>query len=382
VNISSTQESRTGPNVATVCLSDGFGGLELYALNTFRKLIKLNNRSILILRKNTFLEKKANEMGLPYIGVTKVSRYLPFYSAFKLFLILKRFRIDILHVHWSKDVALAVFTKLFARKSIRLVYTRQMEILGDKHDSYHRFVYENIDLFLTITERLARQASRNLPISKYKIHTLYYGTPTYIPSASKYQISDRYGLDINEEDFLIGMIGRIEHAKGQHLLIEAVAILHQSNIPARALIVGNAQNRQYLDELKKSVDARGLNAHVSFLDFVSNPKDIMNICDVVVLATYEETFGLVLIEAMSAGTAVIGSNSGGVPEIISDGETGLLFEPGNSQDLADSLIKLYKNPTLRQELASNGRKLAENKFDESKHYEKLFGLLQELADNA
>ena len=368
-------------NISELCLSDGFGGLELYALKTFKKLRDLSDHSIAIVRNNTFLENKMEEMQLPYIGFSKASRYLPIFSAILLHRILKKNQIKVLHIHWSKDVTLAVLVKLLSRGKLRIVYTRQMEIYGNKHDWYHKFIYGNIDLFLTISNKLVKQATQLLPISKEKIKLLYYGTQDYKPANSRERYSVRKKFNIDEDDFLVGTVGRIEHAKGQHLLVEAIEYLHRSSIPVHALIVGNAQDSNYLARLRNDVKQKDLEPYVHFIEFVNNPKDVMHECDVVVLTTYTETFGLVLIESMSAGTAVIGTDSGGVPEIIRHGETGLLFQPGDSQGLANCLQKMFHDPDLRKKLVKNGKKLVHENFNESKHYEKLFGLLRDLADN-
>ena len=295
--------------------------------------------------------------------------------------ILKKNGIIALHIHWSKDINLAVLVKLLSRGKLKIVYTRQMEIYGDKHDWYHKFIYRNVDLFLTISRKLVQQASKLLPIPKERIKLIYYGTPAYVPGRESTNQSVRKKYDIQDSDFLVGVIGRIEYAKGQHLLVEAIELLHRSNIPAHALIVGNAQDSDYLAKLKNDVKQKDLESSVHFIEFINNPKDVMHNCDVVILTTYTETFGLVLIEAMSAGTAVVGTDSGGVPEIIKDGETGLLFKPGDSQGLADCLQKLFREPDLRKKLAENGEKLVEKNFNESMHYEKLFGLLREVVDN-
>ena len=93
--------------------------------------------------------------------------------------------------------------------------------------------------------------------------------------------------------------------------------------------------------------------------------------DVVVLATEMETFGLVLIEAMRSGVAVVGSNAGGVPEIIEDGVSGLLFEPGNAADLAAKLRRYCMDRDLRRRLAAAGKARADSLFALERHYQDL-----------
>ena len=98
--------------------------------------------------------------------------------------------------------------------------------------------------------------------------------------------------------------------------------------------------------------------------------------DAVILATKCETFGLVLPEAMRAGVTVIGSNCGGVPEIITHEETGLLFETENVDDLVIQLSKIVNDKEYCEKLAKAGKKDADERFSEEKHFKKLTELFE------
>jgi L-malate glycosyltransferase len=91
----------------------------------------------------------------------------------------------------------------------------------------------------------------------------------------------------------------------------------------------------------------------------------------VALTSYEETFGLVLPEAMRAGIAVIGSHAGGVPEIINHEKTGLLFEPRNASSLCQQICNLYSHPQLKHTLAMAGKNMADSIFNQDEHFIKL-----------
>jgi glycosyltransferase involved in cell wall biosynthesis len=93
--------------------------------------------------------------------------------------------------------------------------------------------------------------------------------------------------------------------------------------------------------------------------------------DLVILPTYEETFGLVAAEAMIMGVPVIGSNAGGVPEIISHNNNGLLFETKNMDDLSEKIDMIIENKTLRNNLVSNAHEYAYKEFDYNKHFDRL-----------
>lgn len=133
-------------------------------------------------------------------------------------------------------------------------------------------------------------------------------------------------------------------------------------------------NEEYLEKLKQKVIKYELEEQVLFVGFTKEPSKFMQACDVVLMASKNETFGLVTIEAMRNGTAVIASNSGGVLEVIDDEKTGLLFENQNYEDLALKIEKLYKDDILREKLAYAGQKKAKIQFDYDKQFEKVIEL--------
>ena len=114
---------------------------------------------------------------------------------------------------------------------------------------------------------------------------------------------------------------------------------------------------------------------IQFSDFVSDPQALMQICDCIALTSYEETFGLVLPEAMRAGIAVIGSNAGGVPEIIDHEITGLLFEPRNAHSLCRQIDRLHTDRQFKLDIANAGKHKADTIFNQAEHFIKLEKLL-------
>jgi glycosyltransferase involved in cell wall biosynthesis len=134
--------------------------------------------------------------------------------------------------------------------------------------------------------------------------------------------------------------------------------------------------KAYLDNLLAKADENGLTNNFRYFGFHPQPTSIMGCFDVVVLASNAETFGLVLAEAMRAGTAVIGTNAGGVPEIIDHGETGYLFAPGSSIELADYLSRLIDSPELLKQISLAGKQKADMLFSEEQHFTRLAQLLK------
>jgi len=221
-----------------------------------------------------------------------------------------------------------------------------------------------------IAQALYNDASRYLPLKSGCLHLLYYGVPspvTDINSCNKYLAENQIEIGA----FKTAIFGRIEHGKGQRLLFDAVRQLRKEGKNIQAVMIGHIMDQNYFNNLVKEIKDTGLEEQFRYLGFHSNPVSIMACFDVVVLASKCETFGLVLPEAMRAGVTVIGSNCGGVPEIISHGKTGLLFESENVEELTNRLRELIDDPALCQKLAKAGKAEADERFSEEKHFQRL-----------
>ena len=204
---------------------------------------------------------------------------------------------------------------------------------------------------------------------EHKVQFLYYGVEKPQSLSANQRQSVRHELGVCDgSNLAIGLVGRIEANKGQHLLIEALQMLREQGLAAHATIIGTVMDNAYFSHIQAQVARLGLQGHVTFYGSHTKPIEIMPAFDIVVLATEMETFGLVLIEAMRGGVAVVGSNAGGVPEIIEPGVSGLLFEPGNAVDLAAKLKRYCKDRDMRSRVAAAGKARADKLFALEQHY--------------
>ena len=264
--------------VLEVCLSPDLGGLELYMKNITKYLNSnavINKKSKL---KNVFENEKINYFEL--------SRY----SFFKLAQIIDKEKIDIIHLHWTKDLPVVVFAKLLSKRKPKIVQTRHMHMTRFKSDFYHKFLYKNIDMMIAVTNLVKEQLEKFIPKDiRPKIEISYIGANTPKLLSNEEKNSLKKSFNINDE-FIVCIVGRIEEAKGQHIVLEAVESLRKSGIKIKTLVVGHYMDENYFNNLKNSY------SNDIFTGFVSNPTDLMQISNCLVLATKKETFGLVLVE--------------------------------------------------------------------------------------
>ncbi len=363
--------------ILELCMSPDLGGLELYMVRAAKALANEFN-VISVINENSKLEQYYDE-NHKFIKIKKNHNLLMLGGAKKLAKIIDSENVKIIHMHWTKDIPFVVLAKLLSKSKPKIVQTRNMTMTRFKADVYHRLMYKNIDLMLPVTYQVKEQLETFIPQDiRPKIEVLYMGSakPEILSVAEVQILKNELGFQNNS--FNIGMVGRINEAKGQHLLIKAVDILVKKGLDVNAYFVGHAMEESYLESLKQDIKDKNLEKNIHFLGFMKNPHYFYQVCDAVVLASKRETFGLVLIEAMQVGTAVIGANSGGVVEIIEAGQTGLLFEAQNYESLASAIEKLVADKELLSNIAKAGQKKCEEKFSNEKQFKKLEIILKEL----
>ncbi|MDD5716649.1 MAG: glycosyltransferase family 4 protein [Sulfuricurvum sp.] len=352
-----------GTKICELCLSPDLGGLELYMM---RASHYLGEECISVINEKGKLKSYYEDTSHRYVTLKRRNVFLSWLNAKALAKIIDSEGIDVLHLHWTKDLPLAIMAKLLSRRHPKVVQSRHMTMTRFKDDVYHRFLYKNMEMMLAVTEQVKSQIERFVPSKiRPKIEVLYIGAqqPQIIDIEERARRRAELGLG---ESFTVGIVGRIEVPKGQHIVLEAVNKMAEKGMDAKALVVGHAMDEGYLAGLKEKYEGCAV-----FTGFTREAQTLMQLCDVMVLATENETFGLVLIEAMMCGVCVVASNSGGPLEIIDDGIDGLLFKTFDQNDLATKLERVYQDPSLRHLFARAGREKALEMFESRKQFEKL-----------
>ena len=157
-------------------------------------------------------------------------------------------------------------------------------------------------------------------------------------------------------------VGRLDHVKGLPLLIDALASLADSHPDIRVDIVGDGPERPSLEQ---RVAASGLNAHVHFHGYLGQHEveALLAQSDALVMTSFAEGIPVALMEAMAVGVPVVAPRITGIPELIEHQRGGLLFTPGNVDDLVGALLRLLDDPDLRSEFAEHGYRTIREQFN-------------------
>jgi len=160
----------------------------------------------------------------------------------------------------------------------------------------------------------------------------------------------------------IGMVAALEDTKDHATLLKAVALLARRGRNVTLDLAGSGANEASLRRLAR---VEGVSGRVSFLGTLSREqvRDALRRWNVVVHATFGETLGMAVMEAMMSARAVVASDAPGVGDLIRDGDTGLLAAPGDAEAMADAIARLADDPALAQRLAPAARRHVETNFN-------------------
>ena len=159
----------------------------------------------------------------------------------------------------------------------------------------------------------------------------------------------------------IGVVARLAPQKGHRVLFDALPRVLE-RVPGVVVRVVGHEELSTVAELRAYAAGRGVAGHVRFEGFCEDVPRLLSELDLFVLPSLWEGFGLVLLEAMAAGRPVVASSVGPIPEVVVDGETGLLAPPEDPVALADAIVHVLLDPDLAERLGRAGRRRVEHCF--------------------
>jgi len=206
----------------------------------------------------------------------------------------------------------------------------------------YTLAFKNVDIFIAPSKFMQN-------VVKTDVSPIIY-LPNFIELRKFHELKHNYNLLF---------VGRLEKTKGVEFLIQAIAVIVKAFPQTTLTIIGEGSNK---DDLFNLTQKLRLEEYIQFTGWVEN-KDLDTYYEqasiVVVPSIWAEIFGIVILEAMSAGRPVIGTNVGGIPELIEEGVNGYLVEPQNPEQLAEKVIKLFSEENLITELGRNARSYEE-----------------------
>ena len=282
----------------------------------------------------------------------------------------------------SADLRAAALARM-AGARFALVHLQHMQLGRSKRDLLHRLEQRTVDAWIAPLPWLARQARERTTLDPDRIHVIPHGVElARFRDHGRTREWARAELALPPSVLMAGTVGRYDRGKGQEHLVRAVAILRREGLELHALLLGEDTRDERQDRgrrLAALAAEEGVQDRVHFRPFRMDVETAYRALDIFALTSLAETYGLVTIEAMASGLAVVGTASGGTPEILEDGVTGLLVPPADPTALAAALGRFARDEAFRRDCGSRADRAAE-RFSHHRQCKQVEALIASLLD--
>ncbi|MEQ1606051.1 MAG: glycosyltransferase family 4 protein [Pyrinomonadaceae bacterium] len=293
---------------------------------------------------------------------------------------LKDEKVDILHTHLFYSGLIGVLTKRLGSRSIVALmrhHTGVVRMLGSRfHVKADKWMAEKADHVLTVSNAAKAYMLDVDGIRRTDIEVVHLGFDfeQLAPSAEKRsRVRSEFGFA--DDDPVIGYVANFAHGKGHIQLIEAFEKISAEIPNARLIFAGRGEIAEVIEAA-----ARFPAGKIIFAGWQSDIASFLNALDIFVQPSLSEAFSQVIMEAMGVGLPVVATNVGGASEVIVSGENGVLIEPNDVAAISNEVIRLSRDPELRQRLGTAARKTVTENFTAAQMVERQFALYQEWLD--
>jgi len=327
-----------------------FAGGEIWMLNTIEALRQRGHEITLLCRPGTELARRAAANGIDLFLLKLRGDFDPV-TIFHIYRWLRRNRPDVILTNMDKELRLCGTAAKFAGKPV--VISRRGIDFPLKDRLHYRLTYNYLtDYVIANSESTKRSLLKNTPwLRADRIQVIYNGIqPKNYSEAATRDL--RTELNLSSGAPIIGFVGQLNERKGFDALLPAFQQLVEK-VPVAVLLLAGVGDLQ--PEIEAFARANGFQKNIRLLGFRNDIPDIMRTIDVLLLPSWWEGFGIVLIEAMAAGKPVITTNVSSMPEIVPHRETGLIIPPHDATACFHALLELVSQPELAREMGRRGR---------------------------
>jgi glycosyltransferase involved in cell wall biosynthesis len=287
-------------------------------------------------------------------------------AVLKLARLLKREKVTILHTHLIDAGVAGILAARLARVPLTVVTRHHLDepllLGGQLNVEIDRWMARQADCVIVPAEAVRRHMVAQESLSDRNIEVVPHGYELNLLDAApgdRNRVRREFNL---ESDFVLGCVGRFFKNKGHYYLLKALKEIACEVPNARLLLLGDGDRAL----IEAGVREFGLEDRVIFTGYRRDVSACISAMDVLVHPSLSECLPQVLIEAMNVGTPVVATDVGGVPEIITDGETGLLVQAKDADAIAAAVLALYRDEPWRRQLAQAGQRSAQTRFTAAK----------------
>lgn len=345
-----------------VSSAQAFGGGERYLVDLANALEKRGHDVYVATRRRSPL---ISELTLPQENMFELPlrNALDAKSAGGLAKLIRSREIEIVHAHMARDYPIAAYA---ARRNAgaKLIVTRHVLFPLNR---LHKLTLGRVSRVIAVSQAVERDLHAQALVSKEKITVVHNGVDvgrleTVCGRLQRIDFCRRW--DLPEDSLLVGTVGTFTPLKGHEDFLRAAAQVKEVVPRAFFMVSGidSPQAEAYRSRLERLSVELGLGGRVRLISWLDNIAELFCALDVFVSASHTESFGLAIVEAMAAGTAVIATATEGAQEIVEDGETGILVPVGGIDQMARSMTELLVNQNKREEFANAARADVRKRF--------------------
>jgi L-malate glycosyltransferase len=276
-------------------------------------------------------------------------------AALKISKVAERIKAEIVHTHEAHALTAAWLARVNRRVGVaasrRLAYPLNQNVISLSR-------YRSASRVLAVS-RFVSESVIGSGIDSRKVAVVHDGVEIPPPVSEEDHAKARQRLGVQEGQRLLGCVGYLLPEKGQELLIRAwPAILEQSG-NCQLLLAGTGPSRELLEGLSRKL---GVSDTVRFAGFVDDVAEVYRALDVFLFPSLAEPLGSSMLAAMAYGLPTVATARGAVPEVITDGENGLLAQGPEPGQIAAAIVRLLREPELARRLGSAARQTVEKRF--------------------
>jgi glycosyltransferase involved in cell wall biosynthesis len=342
-------------------------------LVTVLGLRSLGHRAMLVAHPNGELRARASE-GLELLPLAPVTE-MDLSAAWRLARAIKQLQPDVVHAHDPHGVAMAALALSMSTEAVTppLLASRRVDF-RIRGNSLSRWKYRQVDCFICASEAV-RQMLVADGVPEERTVTVHEGIDLgRVASAVPAKIHEELWLPHGAP--LVGNVGALVPHKGQKHLIEAAALVVRQVPDARFVIAGEGELRQSLEHQIKHLS---LEKHVLLAGFRPDILSVHKAFDIFVMSSVTEGLGTSILDAMASGRPVVGTTAGGIPEVVRDGETGILVPPRDHDAMAAAIVRLLKDEPLRKRMGAAGLSLANARFSAERMVQETLNVYERVA---
>jgi glycosyltransferase involved in cell wall biosynthesis len=348
-------------------------------LQTVLGLRALGHRAMLVAHAGGELHQRAKE-GLDLVPLAPVTE-MDLSAAWKLSRLMKQLRPAVIHAHDPHGVAMAALALSMSgartpRPLPPLIASRRVDF-HIKGNALSRWKYRQVDCFICASEAV-REVLIADGVSRDRAVTVHEGIDLERVAAAP-RANLHADLWLPHDAPIVGNVAALVPHKGQRHLIEAAALVVKTVPDARFVIAGEGELRPALE---RQIKEHRLEKHVFLAGFRPDILSVHKAFDIFVMSSVTEGLGTSLLDAMACGKPIVATRAGGIPEVVVDGETGLLVPPRDHEAMAEAIVTLLRDRALRARIGHAGEVRVGERFSAERMVQDTLAVYERVAMHA